>query len=843
MFSKFTRISILISLLFIISAACIAFFKGNIIQLEPDFYYRARIISKDNFYDRANNKFKGDILSNTIFNYYETKRDKKHVEIKNVFDVRTPSGKPIFAVTRHYGVNPATGQHIMGFGDKDRHGYLFAPKHLNKQAFYYWHINYDTAAYMQFLIEDTINGLPVYVYQSNFIADQTPNLSHLPNVPEQYGIELDVSLKLWIEPITGIMIKYEDETIGWYYDIKTKERQFPWNKFSNQFEEISVLEQVDKVNHRIQKYNLYHFYLPSLLLLIAILCLIIGYKRNIKDSVRTIISVGLTLMLGVLASFIISKNIKRNIDKDLRTKFNDECEAILDDLQTDFESNINVLSILRSAFEAQPNLTQNQFNILVSGALNRSESITIIGFAKRVPHKLRKNYEDELKKLGYTHQQIYCKSQGQPIACPIDSVYYPLTFLTPLEQNQSAIGFNMLSDSIRNATFQSALLTSEVSSTQPLILVQDSANNNYSIIMVNPVYDNQKVVGFVTAVVVIKSVLTNQLANRLNKLFTVTITDNEANQQFSYGNHPTLDSKYAKSGNLRIANRLWKVNFKADEKAYELNRYSMPNWIMLIGVLITVLAASFIYYVLSDNKKELLRANQELSLTANHLQLKINELEQFAYVSSHDLQEPLGTISNFTELINTEFANKLPGQSELYFNFIHEAAKRMQNLIKGLLDYTIIGKTSNFSLIETNKLVDTIVKNNKQRIKSIDALISVEQLPNINGVQEEIQLIFSHLIDNSLTYITNTKQPKIKIGCLAKKHENIFYVSDNGIGIAQKHQHKIFDIFKRLHNREEYEGTGIGLAQCKKIIRHHQGNIWVKSEVNEGSTFYFSIPK
>ena len=401
----------------------------------------------------------------------------------------------------------------------------------------------------------------------------------------------------------------------------------------------------------------------------------------------------------------------------------------------------------------------------------------------------------------------------------------------------------MLSDSVRNATLQSALLTGEISSTQPLILVQDSTGNNYSTIMINPVYSQNQVLGFVTAVVVIKSVLTNQLANRLNKLYNVTITDNEANQQFFYGSNPTSESKYEKSGNLRIANRLWKVNFKANEKAFELNKYALPNWIFFIGLLLTILAASFIYYVLSDNKKELMRANQELSLTANHLQLKINELEQFAYVSSHDLQEPLGTISNFTALIKSEYTNKLPEKSELYFNFIHEAASRMQSLIKGLLDYTIIGKNNNYSYIDTNELLLKVIENKHDKISATSAIIKTKFLPNIYAIKPEIELIFSHLIDNSLTYVSNSEEPRIKIGCFTKPNEYIFYVQDNGIGINAKHQQKIFEIFKRLHNREAYEGTGIGLAQCKKIIHHHQGNIWVESEVTKGSTFYFSLPK
>ena len=246
--------------------------------IPDDFTYRANILSYDNFFDENKNDFSGEIFSKTKYSYRVDKKQDRVVTIRNVFDVRKPSGEPIFAVTRLYGIDQITGQHVYGFGDKNRSGYLFAPQNAGNE-FTYWHINYDAPALMKLRGEEEIEGLTVYRYECNYKADQTSNLTFLPGVPKERGVELDINLKLWIEPKTGYLIKYEDHTTAWYYDIKSKKRIHPWNRFHNQFEETSISNQIQIALLAKERWEWLHYYFPSSILLIILIVLSLGYKR------------------------------------------------------------------------------------------------------------------------------------------------------------------------------------------------------------------------------------------------------------------------------------------------------------------------------------------------------------------------------------------------------------------------------------------------------------------------------------------------------------------------------------------------------------------------------------
>ena len=221
----------------------------HLFALQKDFVYEAEVVSLDNFYDQAKGVFSGASIGATKFSYSVTGEQNGVLIIKNIFDVHKVTGEPIFSVERFYGINPITAKHVVGFGDHDREGYLFAPRNLKKgQPFTYWHINYDGPAHMQFVGEEIINGLSVYRYETHYegvTIDQTKNLSYLGEVGVTRGINLEPYLQLWIEPQTGTLINYKDETTAYYYDLQTGKRLYPWNKFSNTFKHSSITTQVE----------------------------------------------------------------------------------------------------------------------------------------------------------------------------------------------------------------------------------------------------------------------------------------------------------------------------------------------------------------------------------------------------------------------------------------------------------------------------------------------------------------------------------------------------------------------------------------------------------------------
>jgi signal transduction histidine kinase len=223
------------------------------------------------------------------------------------------------------------------------------------------------------------------------------------------------------------------------------------------------------------------------------------------------------------------------------------------------------------------------------------------------------------------------------------------------------------------------------------------------------------------------------------------------------------------------------------------------------------------------------------------LERKNKELEQFVYIASHDLQEPLRTISNFINIIDTEYNNHFDELAQKSMFYIKEATNRMSNLIKGLLDYSVIGRNEELKIVDTQKIVDAVLNDLHLAISEKDAKVNVKKLPKVYGSESELRQLFQNLISNALKFTKPETRPIVSI---ESKKDNLYWqfsIKDNGIGIAKKHQEKIFKIFQRLHDKSKYKGTGIGLANCQKIVQLHQGKIWLDSLPNKGSTFYFTL--
>ncbi|MBD3187596.1 PAS domain-containing protein [Candidatus Bathyarchaeota archaeon] len=238
-----------------------------------------------------------------------------------------------------------------------------------------------------------------------------------------------------------------------------------------------------------------------------------------------------------------------------------------------------------------------------------------------------------------------------------------------------------------------------------------------------------------------------------------------------------------------------------------------------------------------------LEAERDLDQTLKKLKASNQDLEQFAYVASHDLQEPLRMISSFTQLLAKKFQDIIDENAKDYIEFITDGTERMTRLINDLLQFSrISSRAKEFSRVNIQDILDIVKKNLSVQIDATGAKITSDPLPKLSGDETQLIQIFQNLISNALKF-RGDDPPEIHV---SSKEENgfwIFSIADNGIGIEKKDIGRLFMIFKRLHSRKEYPGTGIGLASCKKIVERHGGRIWVESEKDDGSTFYFSIPK
>jgi signal transduction histidine kinase len=233
----------------------------------------------------------------------------------------------------------------------------------------------------------------------------------------------------------------------------------------------------------------------------------------------------------------------------------------------------------------------------------------------------------------------------------------------------------------------------------------------------------------------------------------------------------------------------------------------------------------------------------QLEIINNALVLHTKEIEQFTFIASHDLQEPLRTITNFTHLIQEEYGNKLEGDGKKYIEFITRSATRMSALVKGLLEYSLLGNESIKTTVDCSRIVHEVLSDLSESIHESKAVITVKELPRVIGYETEMRMLFQNLVTNAVKFRKKDQSPVIRISAEEQEKAWHFSVNDNGIGIEERGQEKIFIIFKRMQNRNDYEGTGIGLAHCKKIVEMHGGKIWVESSLGKGSTFNFTIPK
>lgn len=247
-----------------------------------------------------------------------------------------------------------------------------------------------------------------------------------------------------------------------------------------------------------------------------------------------------------------------------------------------------------------------------------------------------------------------------------------------------------------------------------------------------------------------------------------------------------------------------------------------------------IIGFSMLTHDLTERKKA------ELS---EKMEAKNRELEQITYIASHDLQEPLRTISGIVNIMNQQYMEQLDEDADRYLKFMKDASERMRNLIKGLLDYSRVGKGNELTYFDCKETVSEIMEDLAAFISESHSQIVIEgDLPYIRGYKTEFRLLLQNLISNAIKFRKKEVSPQIKISAVKEYNCWKFALKDNGIGIDPKYQEKIFMIFQRLHNRSEYEGTGIGLSHCKKIVELHGGKIWVDSSLEHGSTFYFTIP-
>lgn len=347
----------------------------------------------------------------------------------------------------------------------------------------------------------------------------------------------------------------------------------------------------------------------------------------------------------------------------------------------------------------------------------------------------------------------------------------------------------------------------------------------------------------------------------LEKLFQVNKHCGEIEPAFHYLEKYIAINDSLSNQNTKVRIASLSSNYELEKKNSELQvlhqkeRVKMQFIIfLLIGFVFLFGAALLGYYLLKKQRdysqqldaktKQIERQYEDIHHTNEKLKGANKELEQFAYLASHDLKAPLRTIGNYASLINRRYSSQLDQDGVAFLRFITEAAKHMNDLLEDIFTYSKLGK-SDLEITEVNlqEKLDLSLRLLHETIESRKATVKYDQLPVIAGNPTQLYQLIQNLLDNALKFVPEGRSPEVSIKTTDNGSFYHLQVTDNGVGIPKNKQEEVFTIFKRLHSRDEYKGTGIGLAICKKIVEAHGGRIWIVSDGEIGTTFHFTLKK
>lgn len=335
---------------------------------------------------------------------------------------------------------------------------------------------------------------------------------------------------------------------------------------------------------------------------------------------------------------------------------------------------------------------------------------------------------------------------------------------------------------------------------------------------------------------------TNGRVLRLNPEFTKLFgyTPDEALGRF-------IDDLVAPEDYYKSASAITKKVESGEKASLETVRRrkdgTLANVILLVSPIVIDGKVEATYAIYRDISLRI-RAEEKLKQTAEELLRSNKELELFAYIASHDLQEPLRMVASYVQLLARRYQGKLDSDAEAFINYAVDGAARMQRMINDLLIYSRVGtKGKLFTPIEVEKVFEQATSNLQIAIEESKAVVTHDPLPLLLGDETQLVQLFQNLIGNAIKFRENHQEPYIYVSAEEKPDEWLFLVRDNGIGIDPQYYERIFQIFQRLHGHKDYPGSGIGLAVCRRIVERHGGRIWVDSQPGKGSTFYFTIPK
>lgn len=266
------------------------------------------------------------------------------------------------------------------------------------------------------------------------------------------------------------------------------------------------------------------------------------------------------------------------------------------------------------------------------------------------------------------------------------------------------------------------------------------------------------------------------------------------------------------------------------------------NYFYIVMLIFVVVIIAFLSERI-EKVRSLNELNNQLLEEQNKLEDANQELEAFAYSVSHDLRVPLRAIDGFSRILVEDYQDELDDEGERLINIIRDNTKKMGQLIDDILQLSRAGRQEiNLTQLDIESIFQNVFNELKQSNEDRNIVLEMEPLPKVYADRTLLQQVISNLLSNSFKFTNTRETAKIKVGFEVGKKEYIYYVKDNGVGFNMKYSDKLFGLFQRLHGQNEFDGTGVGLSIVQRIIRRHGGDVWAEGKVDEGATFYFSLP-
>jgi len=433
----------------------------------------------------------------------------------------------------------------------------------------------------------------------------------------------------------------------------------------------------------------------------------------------------------------------------------------------------------------------------------------------------------------------------------------PIVYIEPVEMNRAAVGLDIAHERTRYAGAQRARDTGLAQVTGPIVLVQD-AQRTPGFLFYVPFYRGahdtvearrRNFLGMVYAPFVMRRLMEGTLS-RENRHVGVRIQDGTEvlyNEHLESEHDYDADPLYTTTVDAELYGRTWTFELRSNQSFRTATVNHQPLTILVGGLVIDLMLLALFVGISRANRRALAYADAakaELEARKEQLERSNADLEQFAYVSSHDLQEPLRMVASYCELIRDRLEGKLDPKTDKFIGYVVEGAHRMQSLLDDLLEYSRVnaGQAKRAS-VDCNGVVNAVVQDLKLAIEEAGATVQVDDLPRVEGNEPQLRQLFQNLIANAVKF-RSERPPMIRVYADEKPRDGrwAFHVRDNGIGMLPEHSTKIFQMFQRLHERGAFAGTGVGLTIVKRIVERHGGDISVESAPGQGSTFSFSLP-